>query len=286
MNQNLSVQTQFKLYQINKMEKKINFPAIRSDIKDKQKFIDSNVELMQSLNVNGSDPILNSANLKIRNAISEQVKKVEDSIESLVKKDGADTEFYKSAISATVESLLNNGIYPQTRFICLSVLKNDLVKNLDAFNLSYGSIKENFEMIARKVANEQNIDIEAFSFSQLGDLPGEYATNFSFPGCSKMNDFAFAVLKEFDDTFSGLVSATNSLGDDLMQVSRDNETYTRALRSLDKKVVDGLYSERFSDLTDKYESIVTNNEKFSKAYDKWEKTSFENESQFDFGELK
>jgi hypothetical protein len=286
MSKALNVQTQFKIYQIAKMEQEINTPKTKVDITNLQKFVTDNITLMQSLDLHTDNSTVNKANQNIRNSISSQVTSVENKINELKAEEGVDNKFYRDAITATTESLLNNRIYPKTKLIHLSVTKSVLLDNADVFAVNNGDLKEQFTEVLSKVANNNGLSSDVFMCSDEQNNPHVYVVNLSFPGCGMVNQVVFNAIKEIDNEFAGLVSVYNGLGNDLVKLASTHGTYQRALSAEGKTHSEGLFTDRYADLADEYEDVVIDHESFGKVYDKWEKTSVDNKESFDFGIVK
>jgi hypothetical protein len=286
MTNKLSVQTEFKIYQVDKMERKIEGHTDMVAQKDLSDFLKDKNTLLNSLEVNGPNAIINNANQRLRSSLVSEILKIEKLMKDKVVEHGGDKKFYKDAISATVESLVSDKIFPKTRMVHLSVLNSDLIRNLETFEAYNKDLREVVISFVNDFAEKNNVPSDMFMVSTIHELNGERLINLSFPGCSMINEVAFSLIKEIDKEFHGLMAVEDGKGVNLLTVASNNDTYQRALTSEGKSVSDGLYAERPAYLSDSYDDIVTNDTRYEKVYDKWEKTSFENKECFDFGMVK
>lgn len=282
----LSAQTQFKLYQIHKMEDAIlNTNPFTRDV-DLSKDVAKKIKLMQSLEVMEGNPVIRRNNLKLRDFISQQVEEMQAIIKESVAKIGPEKEFYSDAIKATTESLIRNGIVLKNNMVHIIVNAKDsreLVQegiDFDKFML------EKINSVISEKAESEPLFNKFFQTDILGHNGSEFMYNLKFPGYSDGQEMAFQVIKglvrELGDKFRTL----NSSGTNLNPIVSENVNYLSALRSNGLSLSQGLYATASSNLADNFRDVVNNDQRFEKVYDKWVVTAHENKEDFNFGMVK
>lgn len=277
---NLNAQTQFKIYQIHRMQvlSKSIEPTLEQD--DLSEFLQSRAKLYRSVDLSDPNPIVRQNNISLRNFLLDQIESIDKTIKEREANKGPDKDFYSKAIAATVQSLMSDNIYAKTNRVTLTVSGNDADR-----------IGEKMEHALRAFSSANNRPFAMFELSEPtlvsdGADGDKLQFHLGFPGCVPGQELAFDAIKHLRKEFRSELSATNDAGLDITDLISNHDDYMKAMSSEKRNVADSFFSKVSANMYNEFPEVVLNNERFGKVFDKWLAVSHENEEVFDFGMIR